>query len=354
VQQAVEFEDKCFLRNDYQQLPRPETRLKRSSFRARFERLLSGFLVGAGDRYCTSLEGSKERVILADWAREQGAPVNAHSIWLTRDWNDSWLSRDELAHMASQGVVPVLMLYYFGADVSRRHVLDNRQEWFFYLVKVATLVAIDQPVLIVLEPEFNDGSNPEGTLITRWPGFNELIIDGIYLLRSLAPNVLVGVCPGDFGLQDLEPSVGELVHYSDFIAFQEMRASTRPSQVTDRSEDVTSRALAYSDYLHTTFGKPVLLAYLAVSTYDPEGGRWTQYQADIIGNMFSRYQDFRSRGVFGFLYFMLFDDPEHVGFFEEAEPYFGLVDSLGHPKVGWEQFKKQLNAIRGDLYWPVN
>lgn len=352
--QTVQLEDKCFLRNDYQQLPRPDGKLVRSAFRTRFTRVFAGFLAGVGDRYANHLEGQEERTVVHDWARNQGAPVNAQAIWLTRDWEENWVSRDELDRMAAKGVVPVLMLYYFGADVSRYDVLKHRRDWFFYLVKVAALASIDHPVLVVLEPEFNDGSNPEGTLITRWPGFNEIVIDGIYLLRSLAPNVLVGVCPGDFGLRDLEPSVGELAHYSDFIAFQEMRASTRPSQITDQSEDVTASALAFSGYLHRTFDKPVLFAYMAVSTHDPDNGRWEQYQADIVANFFTRYQDFRDQGVFGFLYFMLFDDPSHVGYFEDAETQFGLVDKHGQPKAGWHQFKASLEAIRKDLFRPVD
>jgi len=341
--------ESCFLRRDYQQLPRPDGAPRRSHYRARFDSVLSGFLAGVGDRVSSRLEGNTEFFRHHEWARQNGAPINAQAVWLTRDWDESWVSRDDLERMARDGVVPVLILYYFAHDISRRHVLAHREEWFFYLTKVAALASIDYPVLVVLEPEFNDATNEESTLILSWPGFNEIIIDGIYVLRSLAPNVLVGICPGDFGMQDLEPAIGEVAQYSDFIAFQEMRASTRPSLVSNDYEDVTERTLAYATYLQKTFHKPILLAYLAVSTHDPDVDRWEQHQASIISHVMAKRRDLAGLGVFGLLYFMLFDDPAHEGFFGPAEPHFGLVDKFGKPKAGWHAFREAVEKARGEL-----
>ena len=339
----------CYIKSDFKNLPRPSLTHRRSSFRAEFDRILDGFLVGVGDRHHTWVDGEKRTVTLHKWARDNGAPVNAQAIWLTRDWQDSWMSHGDLEAMAQEGVLPVLVLYYFGEDISRREVLRHRNEWYSYLMKVAALAAMDSPVLVVLEPEFNDMTNEDETPIVAWPGFNEVVIDGIYLLRSMAPNVLVGICPGDFGPQDLEPSIGEIAAYSDFIAYQEMRASTRPSPIDDDYEDVTGRSLAYVDYLHRTFNKPILLSYLAVSTYDEEG-RWPHHQASVIRHVFDSRPQLEEHGVFGILYFMLFDDPKHTGYFKEAEPYFGLFDRFGNPKPGWNAFREKLQAIGDELY----
>lgn len=341
--------DTCLLRNDYQNLPRPRLVGPRSHYRSLFRQILSGFIAGSGDRYSTTLAGDKT-VILPEWLKSNGADINAHAIWLTRRWDESWLSRSDLEDMARNGVIPVLVLYYFADDISREVVLKHRQDWYFYLMKVAALASIDYPVLVVLEPEFNDESNDDDTLVLAWGGFNEVVIDGIYILRSLAPNILVGVCPGDFGdSQDIEYSAGEAVQYSDFVAFQEMRASTQTTLVNDTFEDVTGRALSYSHRLSEKFDKPVLLAYAAVSTYSDGNGDWHQYQADILDNLFTSVPELRSNRVFGILNFMLFDDPEHVGYFEEAEPFFGLVDSAGSPKPGWRVFKKHISALQGIL-----
>jgi len=303
-------------------------------------------LVGVGDRQRFYLENDRGKAsFLHRWARNNGAPVNAQAIWLTRNWDEGWASREDLERMVAEGVVPVLILYYFAGDISRSYVVEHRQDWYFYLMKVAALASIDAPVLVVLEPEFNDGTNAAGTVISNWPGFNEIVIDGIYLLRSMAPNLLVGICPGDFGSEDLEPSIGEVVEYSDFIAFQEMRASTQPSETCDDYEDITDRSLRYADYLYQTFDKPVLLAYAAVSTY----GGWEQIQADVVKHLFAARGKLRERGVFGILYFMLFDDPEHDGYFGAAETEFGLVRADGEPKPGWHAFVQGIGEMVEDL-----
>jgi hypothetical protein len=339
----------CLLQHDYQHLPRPKLVGRRSHYREQFRKILTGFLAGTGDRYNMMLSSGKRRV-LTDWLSDNGGAVNAHAIWLTRGFDESWVSRSDLEQMARQGIVPVLILYYFAQDISREHVLKHRKDWFFYLMKVAAIASIDYPVLIVLEPEFNDESNDDETLVISWAGFNEVVIDGIYILRSLAPNVLVGVCPGDFGdRQELELAAGEAIQYSDFVAFQEMRASTRPSLVNDKYEDLTERALAFSGRLHQIFDKPVLLAYTAVSTYNGDDANWTQYQADIMYNLYTAVPQLRANGVFGILNFMLFDDPEHEGWFEEAERYFGLVDFDGNPKSGWWVFKERLSSLKNIL-----
>ena len=341
--------EECLLASDYQQLPRPRLVGRRSNFRDRFKAVLNGFLAGVGDRYQTGLTGEQGSVVLHRWAQKHGAPVNAQAIWLTKDWDESWVSRRDLQRMAAEGVVPVLILYYWGDDISRDNVVRHRKDWYFYLLKVAAIASIDYPVLIVLEPEFNDETNHDKTLILSWPGFNEIVIDGIYILRSLAPNVLVGICPGDFGIQDLESSIGEVVEYSDFIAYQEMRGSTKPSLITEDYEDVTDRALGYATWLHKMFDKPVLLSYAAVSTYDPEHGRWEQHQSDVVSNLYGAAPQLQEQGVFGILYFMLFDDPAHAGYFGPAEPYFGLVDSAGKPKTGWFSFAMQVKNLEDKL-----
>lgn len=341
---------RCFIDSDHQDLPRPRTVTRRSAFRERFAKVLGGMLVGVGDRYDHYLRpDDREPIVLHQWARDSGAPVNAQAIWLTREWQENWVSRAELERMASRGVIPVLMLYYFGGDISRREVLASRKEWFFYLMRVAALADIDHPVLVVLEPEFNDFTNWGGVPVPEWPGFAEIMIDGIYLLRSLAPNLLVGICPGDFGNQNLEPVLTEVAAYSDFIAFQEMRAVTQPSPINEEFEDVTGRAVSYSSYLHRTFGLPVLLAYVAVSTHDPDKQRWERYQADVLDNLFAARGKLRENGLFGMLYFMLFDDPQHQGWFCEAEPYFGLFDGAGRPKAGWTSFVAGINQMIGEL-----
>ncbi|MBM4352974.1 MAG: hypothetical protein FJ109_04145 [Deltaproteobacteria bacterium] len=354
---GASFRDGCLLRDGYQQLPRPKLVQRRSFYRPEFRRLLSGWLMGLGDRYMHHFPATEDKPARSapvhEWARDNDAPVNAQAIWLTRDWQDSWgIDRGDLIRMSKDGVVPVLMLYYFGDEISPQYVLEHRDNWYLFLMKVAALAAIDHPVLVVIEPEYNDETNDSRTLVVDWPGFNEVVIDGIYLLRSLAPNLLVGICPGDFGVQDLELSMGEIAQYSDFVAFQAMRASTRPNNISHEFEDVTENALAYSYRLQQLFDKPILLAYTAVSTYD-QSGDWAQFQADVITNLFDQnFAELVEHGVFGVLYFMAFDDPQHVGYFGEAEKHFGLADVNGATKPGWDAFAEAVRKREKVLYSP--
>ena len=350
--------DSCLLREGYQQLPRPKLVQRRSIYRPEFRRILSGWLMGVGDRFThqfPEVDGQEDKpsVVTHEWARDNGAPVNAQAIWLTRDWNDSWgVDRGDLVRMSRDGVVPVLMLYYFGDRISPQVVLEERDAWYLYLMKVAALAAIDHPVLVVLEPEYNDETNDRRTTVVNWPGFNEVVIDGIYLLRSLAPNLLVGIGPGDFGTQDLELSMGEIAQYSDFIAYQEMRASTRPNVISHEFEDVSENALAYSYYLQQLFDKPILLAYVAVSTYPPDSD-WEQFQADVITNLFdTNFAELAEHGVFGALYFMAFDDPQHTGYYGAAEAHFGLARTDGSLKPGFEAFAEAVSKRQNILYAP--
>lgn len=314
----------------------------RSDYREAARTILSGFFAGTGDRLSARLQGG-ETVFLHHQAQENGAPVNAHAMWLTRDFDESWTSAEDLEDLVADGVLPVLILYYFADDISRSYVLEHRKDWYFYLMRVASVAAIEHPVLVVFEPEFNDESNRDERLILSWPGFNEVLIDGMYLMRSMAPNTLIGVCPGDFGDQDIELSAGEAIQYSDFVAFQEMRGSTRKSKITDEYEDVTDSAITYAARLNEMFGKPVLLAYAAVSTYDPGAGRWEGYQRDIVANLLDATDELRDNNVFGILFFELLDDPEHEGYFGEAEKHFGLMDAGGNPKAGFQALVEGLS-----------
>jgi hypothetical protein len=179
-----------------------------------------------------------------------------------------------------------------------------------------------------------------------WPGLQEMLMDGLYIVRTIAPNAIVGICFGDFGPSPLEPWFGEAVAYSDIVAFQEMRASTRNPDLDPSGEELAQVAFDTTRRLHQTFDKPVLLAYLALSSYQEDGGKdWESIQAAVVEKFLGRFKEMRAEGLWGMLYFQLRDDPKHVGFFEEAEVDFGLLDELGTPKPALEAFRTGAEAI---------
>jgi hypothetical protein len=147
-------------------------------------------------------------------------------------------------------------------------------------------------------------------------------------IRAIAPRAALGICAGDFypdrDLDRLAPLAAEI----DFSAFQEMRAASDPDRSQPDYLQLGARATRYAHYLRDTFGKPVLLAYVAVSSY----GGWEAEQAFAVRDLARHRGELRRAGVFGVVYFQLQDDPEHEGYFGPAERNFGLIDARGRVK----------------------
>ena len=230
--------------------------------------------------------------------------------------------------MAREGGIPVVVEYFFDDGISRERVRAQRQAWRAHLRAIADAVRGPWPVLVLLAPEFNDAP-PEGeTPITRWRGFGGEIAAALRIFRQRAPNARVGVCAGDFSPdRDLGVPLGRVARQLDFLAFQEMRATTDPDAAQRGYLDVGSAALSYARYLRREFGRPVLLGYVAVSSH----GGWGPEQQDAISSLLDREAELLEAGVFGAIWFQLRDDPAHRGYFGPAERGFGLLDARGRP-----------------------
>lgn len=287
--------------------------------------------VGIGDRI--EIHRLGEIVHVRDEARRLGLATGYLEIWLPRGWEDSWLDPAALRALARTGTTPVIAHWFFGDAISRELVEKERGEWHRSLARLARRIAIGAPVLVLLEPEFNNAP-PEGeTAITDWPGFADEVREAVRILRHFAPNVRVGLCAGDFSpSRDLERAVAGVAGELDFLAFQEMRASTRHGK---DALDLGSAALSYARYLQRTFGRPVFLGYVAVASY----GGWELAQRDALRSLTREREALEQAGVFGLVYFQLRDDPKHKGWFGPAEPYFGVLTAEGSPKPALEALR---------------
>jgi len=114
-----------------------------------------------------------------------------------------------------------------------------------------------------------------------------------------------------------------------------MRADTDPAAAREGYLSVGKTAVEYASYLHSTFELPILLAYLAVSSH----GGWEAEQAAAISELGAHRAALRNAGVFGVMYFQLYDDPAHVGYFGDAEPHFGLLRADGTAKPALQAFR---------------
>lgn len=293
--------------------------------------------VGIGDRV-TLRRGDQWRSSVQELDRLE-LDVDLLQLWLPRGWKPDWVSPSDLREIARRGITPVVVHYYFGDDISKERVEAQREGWYSSMWEMAQRIRMDSPVLVVLEPEFNHDPPPGETAITRWPGFAEDLRAAAKMIRREAPNALVGACPGDFaGPPRLEAVLGPAAEDLDFIAFQEMRASTHPERKPGDSMKIASSALSYARYLKRAFNRPILFGYLAVSSYDG----WEGAQAAALRDVLAHREALREAGVFGLVYFQLYDDPEHKGYFGPAERHFGLLTAAGRPKPALEAFRALL------------
>ncbi len=291
---------------------------------------------GVGDRLTLRTGAADARAWrpLADRARQLGIPLDYLEIWLPRGWDESWLPRSELQALERRGTVPILVHYFFGDAVSRERIEAERQDWYASVERLARIAAPLASVLIVLEPEFNNEPPPGETRAVEWSGLTAAFRGAMRRIRAIAPRAQLGICAGDFYPDRDLGRLASLASEIDFTAFQEMRAASDPDRHRPDYLHVGAWATRYARYLRETFGKPVLLAYVAVSSY----GGWEAEQAFAVSDLTRHRDELRRAGVFGVVYFQLQDDPEHRGYFGPAERNFGLIDARGRVKPALRAF----------------
>jgi len=265
--------------------------------------------------------------------KKEKLPLNAISMWITKNWQEEWYSVDYINNkIIKQGITPIFIYYWYADDISIKFVQENEDliekdldRFEKYLRK------IKGNKIVVLHPEFNQGN------INQWSGFNQVLNRDINRFKNVA-NTKVGFCVGDFGnydkldsLQDwksFHPSIQYAVKNADFIAFQEMRAVTR-NDVNDIL-NTPKRSLEFATYLNKTYKKPTLYAYLALSSYGQNG---EENQAKVIKETIDLLPRFKGEAqLMGFNLFHLMDSPKQEGYFLEAEKHFGIYRSNGSSK----------------------
>ncbi|MDE2089576.1 MAG: hypothetical protein KGJ12_06105, partial [Gammaproteobacteria bacterium] len=262
------------------------------------------------------------------------------------------------------GYIPVLFHYYFG-DLARRgagawpYVQRHEAQYLDNVRKLAGyLKTLKGAVLVVLEPEYNVPG------VRGRPAFGRLLARAVEILRETtrgsAVSLKIGVLVGDFGayqgrIRDVSawrkfyPSLSVVASKLDFIAFEEMRGAThldghgRMKIYTPRQQGVDllpQRVLAFSAYLQQTYHKPILLGYLAVSTYVPPGRAedWPAAATTAYRGVLQEQALLQQQGVFGVMALLLFDDMAHNkdgrDYFGDASDYFGLFGSRAQPGMG--------------------
>ena len=260
---------------------------------------------------------------------QDGVPHAFSQAWIGGDgWTD-WMKPDGIAGMKATGITPEIIHYFFG-DPVLSDVQARKDSFLADIDKLATVIGdsgVGDQVIVTLEPEYNQGE------VATWEGWNDLMIDAIARLH--AKGAKVGLLPGDWDIYHVTPiSMGRAAALADFVAFQEMRASTQDTP--EEAAQVVSKAIRFSHYLSRKFLKPVRWGYVMVSDYDG----WTYVQRDVVVELCERHKELEDAGVVAVSWMSYMDSPGASGYFGEGEAHKGLKFSDGTPKPAFEVWKE--------------
>jgi len=266
--------------------------------------------------------------------------VNSITIWITRDWQENWYSIETIQKdIIDKGYTPVFLFYWFADEISPAFIEQNTQAYREDLARLLAFIEqLNGPKWVILDPEFNQGA------VNDYAAYNDFLIENMQAIKAV-PNTLASFCLGDFGIYNqipdpvnwasFHPSIERAVKVADFISFQEMRAVTRNPR--GHITNTADRALSFATYLHTKYNKPTYFAYLALSSYGPQGD---ELQTGVYRRLAELMPSFkRDAQLIGFSTFHLYDVPYHQGYFKEAEAFFGLYDKDGTAKPALPFFK---------------
>jgi len=282
-----------------------------------------------------------EHTYITEVLSKKSPNTNSVSLWITSSWQEDWYGAKEVQkEVIDKGYTPVFIFYYFADEISPKFLKEHTKDYFKKLRKFTKyLKKLHGQKIVVLNPEYNMAG------CEKLDAMNDIFLKSYEILRE-DMQVLVGPCVGDFGnytyvdepkeWRFFHPSIKKAALKADFIAFQEMRALTRNSKAD--IQKTAQRAYNLSKYLHKTYNKPTMLAYLAISSYGKDG---ENIQADVYKSFIKILPKMQKDAeLFLFSTFHYFDYTGHVGYFNEAEEFFGVLRKDGTQKPSFKYFKK--------------
>jgi len=310
--------------------------------------LLQGFIITAGEFEVQkspsvySFHDTKPTTVtvpITEVLQSQSKNSNGVTMWITPEWDEQWYDSKTIQNdIIDRGYTPIFIFYYFADNISVEYIHKKQADYFRFLKRfLKFLKKLDGKKIVILNPEYNENG------VGEYKGMDNLFLKSFQILRNDS-QVLVGPCVGDFGNYNKvnEPKEWNLFHPSlkraakeaDFIAFQEMRGLTRnkPQEILNTPK----RAYNLAKYLHTTYHKPTMLAYLAISSYGKNGDA---LQAKVYKG-FVKYLPKMQKDAFLTLFgtFHYFDYPNHQGYFKQAEEFFGVLRKDGTPKPSFKYY----------------
>jgi len=308
----------------------------------------ASMLIGAGgfdvkkieQRYMSQdTNSSYSFVNITEVLEKQSPNVNSVTMWITPWWKEDWYGIEQIQkEIIDKGYTPVFIFYWFADEISVDYIAKHKEQYFKDLKRfVAFMKQLKGKKIVVLNPEYNMFG------VEKWDGMNDIFLESYQMIRE-DKEAEVGPCVGDFGNYSFvdepqewklfAPSIARAFESADFIAFQEMRGLTRNSKADMLR--TPQRALHLAKYLHKTYHKPTMLAYSAISSYGKEGELIQAKVYKGFAKLLPQMQE--EAGLFYFGTFHYFDYPHHVGYFNEAEEYFGVLTKEGKRKLSHTYF----------------
>jgi len=310
--------------------------------------LLQGFTITAGEfevqKYSSvySFHDAKPKTVtvpITEVLQSQSKNSNGVTMWITPEWDEQWYDSKTIQNdIINRGYTPVFIFYYFADNISVQYIHKKQADYFKFLKRfLKFLKKLDGKKIVILNPEYNENG------VEYYKGMNDIFLKSFKILRNDS-QVLVGPCIGDFGnykkvnepnaWKIFNPSLKRAAKKADFIAFQEMRALTR-----NKSQEILNtpkRAYNLAKYLYTTYHKPTMLAYLAVSSYGKNGDVLQAKVYKGFVKYLPKMQEDASLTLFGTFHY--FDYPDHKGYFKQAEEFFGVLTKDGAPKPSFKYY----------------
>lgn len=268
------------------------------------------------------------------------------TIWIGK-WNldQGWLVPDaQLTALREAAITPAIHLYYWGDDIGpgcfeagcNGKTVAGWDRLASELAQHLEARMGGEPVLVVLETEFNKGS------VARHEPLDALLAAKATDLKAAYPAARVVLGFGGWN-PDAWDTWDRAAAASDAVGLQAL-AGAEPEEGPDGS--LFEETLAGARQLRDQFGKPVVLQDVAVPS--APGPATAETQAQALAPFLAGLPELKDAGVEAILYRSFDDSPGAAltHYYGEAERHFGLAEAgtgaLKPAGVAW------LEAVRAE------
>jgi hypothetical protein len=309
---------------------------------------LLGLDASAGDRQLFGMDAGS-----VDEQTAAGAKPDFGTYWVG-PWTlqHGWKGPDDaMDSLVRQGVTPAVHLYYWGDDMSitcleegcdsaLHGVRKDRDQWMLLVNDfVGHLQAHgqDRAVLVILESEFNKGHTP------GYEPLDGMLADVATRIKAGYPEARVVLGFGNWYPEGWT-TFDRAVEASDAVGLQAIVASTRDD--LGDADELYQETLEGARRMKDTFGKPVVIHDVAVSSY-PEP-RHRDEQALVLRAFFDGIGALQEAGVEGIIYRSWKDtEMSSENHFGQAEDHWGLTSGDGTGKPARDVWVAGVRQARG-------